>query len=101
MKEIIEGEWNSYCKVEGIYDIVHEECVPPARSVLMCNSKDKMCPRSSITEHEKDMKIVLIDFGLNLMKGCLRTSFEDQAERSSRVNQEIELLMRVRLVIGC
>ncbi|WZZ27921.1 hypothetical protein YC2023_011322 [Brassica napus] len=27
------------------------------------------------------------------MKGCLRTPFEDQAERSSRVNQEIELLM--------
>uniref|UniRef100_A0A0D3AT55 Uncharacterized protein n=1 Tax=Brassica oleracea var. oleracea TaxID=109376 RepID=A0A0D3AT55_BRAOL len=47
------------------------------------------------------MKIVLIDFGLNLMKSCLRTSFEDQAERSSRVNQEIELLVRARLVIGC
>ncbi|KAF3595429.1 hypothetical protein DY000_02022432 [Brassica cretica] len=31
------------------------------------------------------------------MKGCLRTPFEDQAERSSRVNQEIELLVRVRL----
>uniref|UniRef100_A0A0D3BGX1 Uncharacterized protein n=1 Tax=Brassica oleracea var. oleracea TaxID=109376 RepID=A0A0D3BGX1_BRAOL len=43
------------------------------------------------------MKMVLIDFGLNLMKGCLRTPFEDQAERSSRVNQEIELLVRVRL----
>uniref|UniRef100_A0A0D3ATG9 Uncharacterized protein n=1 Tax=Brassica oleracea var. oleracea TaxID=109376 RepID=A0A0D3ATG9_BRAOL len=43
----------------------------------------------------------LIDFGLNLMKGCLRTPFEDQAERSSRVNQEIELLVHVRLVIGC
>ncbi|KAF2594579.1 hypothetical protein F2Q70_00043010 [Brassica cretica] len=41
--------------------------------------------------------MVLIDFGLNLMKGCLRTLFEDQAERSSRVNQEIELLVRVRL----
>uniref|UniRef100_A0A0D3CR14 Uncharacterized protein n=1 Tax=Brassica oleracea var. oleracea TaxID=109376 RepID=A0A0D3CR14_BRAOL len=41
--------------------------------------------------------MVLIDFGLNLMKGCLRTPFEDQAERSSRVNQEIELLVRVRL----
>ncbi|WZZ51385.1 hypothetical protein YC2023_051492 [Brassica napus] len=27
--------------------------------------------------------------------------FEDQAERSSRVNQEIELLVQVRLVIGC
>ncbi|WZZ33650.1 hypothetical protein YC2023_017051 [Brassica napus] len=27
------------------------------------------------------------------MKGCLRTPLEDQAERSSRVNQEIELLM--------
>ena len=43
----------------------------------------------------------LIDFGLNLMKGCLRIPFEDQAERSSRVNQEIELLVHVRLVIGC
>uniref|UniRef100_A0A0D3BL71 Uncharacterized protein n=1 Tax=Brassica oleracea var. oleracea TaxID=109376 RepID=A0A0D3BL71_BRAOL len=43
----------------------------------------------------------LINFGLNLMKGCLRTPFEDQAERSSRVNQEIELLVHVRLVIGC
>nr|VDD23449.1 unnamed protein product [Brassica oleracea] len=31
------------------------------------------------------------------MKGCLRTPFEDQAERSSRVNQEIELLVLVRL----
>uniref|UniRef100_A0A0D2ZTS6 Uncharacterized protein n=1 Tax=Brassica oleracea var. oleracea TaxID=109376 RepID=A0A0D2ZTS6_BRAOL len=31
------------------------------------------------------------------MKGCLRTPFEDQAERSSRVNQEIELLVHVRL----
>uniref|UniRef100_A0A0D3DLD4 Uncharacterized protein n=1 Tax=Brassica oleracea var. oleracea TaxID=109376 RepID=A0A0D3DLD4_BRAOL len=46
------------------------------------------------------MKKVLIDFGLNLMKGCLRTSFKDQAERSSRVNQEIELLVRVRLFGG-
>ncbi|WZZ34610.1 hypothetical protein YC2023_018011 [Brassica napus] len=35
------------------------------------------------------------------MKGCLRTPFEDQAECSSRVNQEIELLLHVRLVIGC
>uniref|UniRef100_A0A0D2ZUU2 Transposase MuDR plant domain-containing protein n=1 Tax=Brassica oleracea var. oleracea TaxID=109376 RepID=A0A0D2ZUU2_BRAOL len=34
---------------------------------------------------------------LNLMKGCLRTPFEDQAERSSRVNQEIKLLVHVRL----
>uniref|UniRef100_A0A0D3EAS1 Uncharacterized protein n=1 Tax=Brassica oleracea var. oleracea TaxID=109376 RepID=A0A0D3EAS1_BRAOL len=42
--------------------------------------------------------MVLIDFGLSLMKGCLRTPFEDQAELSSRVNQEIELLVRVRLV---
>uniref|UniRef100_A0A0D3BIK3 Uncharacterized protein n=1 Tax=Brassica oleracea var. oleracea TaxID=109376 RepID=A0A0D3BIK3_BRAOL len=31
------------------------------------------------------------------MKGCLRTPFEDQAERSSRVNQEIELLVRICL----
>uniref|UniRef100_A0A0D3E4X6 Uncharacterized protein n=1 Tax=Brassica oleracea var. oleracea TaxID=109376 RepID=A0A0D3E4X6_BRAOL len=57
--------------------------------------------RSSITEDGKDMKMILIDFRLNLMKGFLRTPFEDQAERSSRVNQEIELLVRVRLVIGC
>ena len=37
------------------------------------------------------------------MKGCLRTIFEDQAERSSteRVVQEIDLLVRVRLVIEC
>uniref|UniRef100_A0A0D3BUQ8 Uncharacterized protein n=1 Tax=Brassica oleracea var. oleracea TaxID=109376 RepID=A0A0D3BUQ8_BRAOL len=46
------------------------------------------------------LKRFLIDFGLNLMKGCLRTPFEDQAERSSRVNREIELLVHVRLVIG-
>ena len=47
------------------------------------------------------MKNVLIDFGLNLMKGCLRTTFEDQAECSSieRVEQEIELHVRVPLVI--
>uniref|UniRef100_A0A0D3D4F1 Uncharacterized protein n=1 Tax=Brassica oleracea var. oleracea TaxID=109376 RepID=A0A0D3D4F1_BRAOL len=45
----------------------------------------------------KDMKMVLIDFGLNLMKGCLCTPFEDLVERSSRANQEIELLVRVRL----
>ncbi|CAG7875769.1 unnamed protein product, partial [Brassica rapa] len=34
-----------------------------------------------------------IDFGLNLVKGCLRTPFEDQAERSSidRAGQKIEL----------
>ncbi|WZZ86777.1 hypothetical protein YC2023_115356 [Brassica napus] len=31
------------------------------------------------------------------MKGCQRTPFEDQPERSSRVNQEIELLVHVRL----
>ncbi|WZZ89366.1 hypothetical protein YC2023_117945 [Brassica napus] len=45
----------------------------------------------------------LIDFGLNLMKGCLRTPFEDQAERSSigRAGQEIKLPRRVRLVIEC
>ncbi|KAF3522114.1 hypothetical protein F2Q69_00047402 [Brassica cretica] len=46
------------------------------------------------------MKMVLIDFGLNLMKGCLHTPFEDQAKRSSRVNQEIELLVRVHLRPG-
>uniref|UniRef100_A0A0D3CBB2 Uncharacterized protein n=1 Tax=Brassica oleracea var. oleracea TaxID=109376 RepID=A0A0D3CBB2_BRAOL len=50
---------------------------------------------------EENTEKLLIDFGLNCMKGCLRTPFEDQAERSSRVNQEIELLVRVRLVIGC
>ncbi|WZZ08449.1 hypothetical protein YC2023_094370 [Brassica napus] len=44
-----------------------------------------------------------IDFGLNLVKGCLRTPFEDQAERSSidRAGQEIELPGRVRLLIEC
>nr|VDD35557.1 unnamed protein product [Brassica oleracea] len=31
------------------------------------------------------------------MKGCLRTPFENQAENNSRVNQEIELLVHVRL----
>ncbi|WZZ89044.1 hypothetical protein YC2023_117623 [Brassica napus] len=38
-----------------------------------------------------------------LPKRCLRTSFEDQAKRSSigRVGQEIELPRRVRLVIEC
>ncbi|WZZ36510.1 hypothetical protein YC2023_019911 [Brassica napus] len=50
---------------------------------------------------KKIQKSFLIDFGLNLMKACLRTPFEDQAECSSRVNQEIELLVHVRLVIGC
>ena len=49
------------------------------------------------------MKKVLIDFGLNLMKGCLRTPFEDQAKRSSieRMEQEIELGGRGCLVIEC
>ena len=49
------------------------------------------------------MKKALIYFGLNLLKGCLRTPFEDQAERSSigRAGQEIELPRRVRLVIEC
>ena len=39
------------------------------------------------------MKMVLIDFGLNLMKGCLRTPFEDQAElvQFTEFEQEIEL----------
>ncbi|WZZ50992.1 hypothetical protein YC2023_051099 [Brassica napus] len=48
--------------------------------------------------HEKGFDLIS-----NLMKGCLRTPFEDQAERSSieRVEQEIELPGRVRLVIGC
>uniref|UniRef100_A0A0D2ZQR7 Uncharacterized protein n=1 Tax=Brassica oleracea var. oleracea TaxID=109376 RepID=A0A0D2ZQR7_BRAOL len=45
----------------------------------------------------------LIDFGLNLVKSCLRTPFEDQAKRSliDRAGQEIELPGRVRLVIEC
>ena len=49
------------------------------------------------------MKNVLIHFGLNLMKGWLRTPFEDQAERSSIeiVEQGIELPMQVPLVIEC
>ncbi|WZZ15930.1 hypothetical protein YC2023_109019 [Brassica napus] len=52
---------------------------------------------------KKINKRFLIDFGLNLVKGCLRTPFEDQAERSSidRAGQEIELPGRVRLVIEC
>ena len=56
-----------------------------------------------MTEDEKGKKKVLIDFGLNLINGCLRIPFEDQAERSSieRVEQEIELPGRVRLVIEC
>ena len=51
---------------------------------------------------EKDEK-GLKDFELDLMKGCLHTPFEDQAERSSikRVEQEIKLHGRVRLVIEC
>ena len=32
---------------------------------------------------EKDTEKGFKDFGLDLMKGCLRTPFEDQAERSS------------------
>ena len=37
----------------------------------------------------------MLIFGLNLIKGCLHTPFEDQPERSSikRVKQEIELLV--------
>ena len=54
-----------------------------------------------MTEYGKYMKMVLIDFGLNLINGFLGIPFEDQAERSSRVNQENELLVCVRLVIGC
>uniref|UniRef100_A0A0D3BV74 Uncharacterized protein n=1 Tax=Brassica oleracea var. oleracea TaxID=109376 RepID=A0A0D3BV74_BRAOL len=58
---------------------------------------------TSITKEERDTKKVLIDFGLNLMKGCLRTPFGDQAERSSieRVEQEIKLHGRVRLGGSC
>ncbi|WZY72260.1 hypothetical protein YC2023_004500 [Brassica napus] len=50
-----------------------------------------------------DVREFLIDFGLNLVKGCLRTPFEDQAKRSSinRAGQEIELPGRVRLVVEC
>ncbi|KAF3536800.1 hypothetical protein F2Q69_00022801 [Brassica cretica] len=46
------------------------------------------------------MKKVMIDFGLNLMKCCLHTPFEDQDKRSSieRVNHEIELPVRVLLL---
>ena len=42
-------------------------------------------------------------FGLDLMKGCIRTPFKDQAERSSVIEfeQKIELHVRVRLVIEC
>ncbi|WZZ64734.1 hypothetical protein YC2023_076104 [Brassica napus] len=74
---------------------------PVSVEQLLQGIRTGLLSRSSITEDKKDTKMVLIDFGLNLMKGCLRTPFEDQAERSSRVNQEIELLVRVRLVIGC
>ena len=37
------------------------------------------------------------------MKGCLRTPFKEQVERSSikSIEQEIELSVRVRLVIEC
>ena len=37
------------------------------------------------------------------MKGCLHTPFEDKAKRSSikKVEQKIELYVRVRLVIEC
>ena len=51
---------------------------------------------------EKDEK-GLKDFGLDLMKGCLLTPFEDQTERSSinRMEQEIELPSRVCLIIEC
>ncbi|WZY93612.1 hypothetical protein YC2023_065941 [Brassica napus] len=54
------------------------------------------------TETERNA-LAWIDFGLNLVKGCLRTPFEDQAERSSidRAGQEIKLPGRVRLVIEC
>ncbi|WZZ03032.1 hypothetical protein YC2023_088953 [Brassica napus] len=54
------------------------------------------------TETERNA-LFLIDFELNLVKGCLRTPFEDQAERSSinRAGQEIELPGRVRLVVEC
>ncbi|WZY70684.1 hypothetical protein YC2023_002924 [Brassica napus] len=54
------------------------------------------------TETERNA-LFLIDFGLNLVKGCLRTPFEDQAERSSidRAGKEIELPGRFRLVIEC
>ena len=46
---------------------------------------------------------VLIWFRTEPYERLLRTPFEDQAKRSSieRVEQEIELRMRVRLVIKC
>ncbi|KAL0656684.1 hypothetical protein Bca4012_077268 [Brassica carinata] len=83
-----------------------EESVPfnvhDATSILEFSSSQMFskifCDSLGTTETERNS---LIDFGLNRMKGCLRTTFEDQAERSSRVNQEIELLVRVLLVIGC
>ncbi|KAG5400328.1 hypothetical protein IGI04_014935 [Brassica rapa subsp. trilocularis] len=45
----------------------------------------------------KAVSKLLIDFGLNLLKGCLRTPFEDQAKHSSidRAGQETELPGRV------
>ena len=79
-----------------------------ARAVSELLSSSNLKPytqlsRSSITEDEKDTRKVLIDFRLNLMKSCLRTPFEDQAKRSSieRVEQEIKLPLRVRLIIEC
>ncbi|WZZ07697.1 hypothetical protein YC2023_093618 [Brassica napus] len=59
--------------------------------------------RKGWLQQEDNFRRFLIDFGLNLVKGCLRTPFEDQAERSSvnRAGQEIELPGRVRLVVEC
>ncbi|KAG5384278.1 hypothetical protein IGI04_035748 [Brassica rapa subsp. trilocularis] len=47
------------------------------------------------------MKKILIDFGLNLMKGSI--PFEDQTERSSieRGNQKIKLLVSVWAFFFC
>ncbi|WZZ59377.1 hypothetical protein YC2023_059484 [Brassica napus] len=46
-----------------------------ARAVSQLPSSSNL--KASIIEDEKDTKKVLIDFGLNLMKGCLRIPFED------------------------
>ncbi|WZZ71090.1 hypothetical protein YC2023_082460 [Brassica napus] len=95
-------------------DISHSP--PQAKDHTPCvlsSSESSWCLVASSTFDTLSRKITLRSFfssqpsikmeNLNFQdpKGCLRTPFEDQAERSSRVNQEIELLVRVRLVIGC
>nr|VDD51306.1 unnamed protein product [Brassica oleracea] len=56
---------------------------------LRLRRNEKRYDEDSKENTKKIQKKLLIDFGLNLMKGCLRTPFEDQAECSSSVNQEI------------